>query len=74
MHFFELYFGTAATISTGGATAIDIIRVPDLSEGATRSWARGAGPAGAKDEVLSIRSRTTTGSGHFTIAEYTEER
>lgn len=73
-HYFEVYFGTGADITSDPNKAIDLVRVPDQSQGATRSWARGAGPVGAKNEVLSIRAVTSTGSSHKALVEYTEER
>ncbi len=74
LHFAEVYFGTGSAISTNPDKAIDYVRVPDLSEGATRSWGRGAGPVGAKNEVLSIRWTVAPTTAHKIIVEYTEER
>lgn len=73
-HFCELYFGTGANIAVNPEKAVGYVRVPDLGEGATRTWSRGSGPAGAKNEVLSIRWTTTPTSQHKLIIEYTEER
>ena len=74
LHFAEIYFGTGALISTNVDKAIDYVRVADLSEGGTRSWGRGAGPVGAKNEVLSLRWTVTPATSHKVIVEYTEER
>ena len=74
LHFAELYFGTGADISADATNAIDIIRVADLSEGTSRTWGRGAGPVGTKNEVLSIRWTSAPSSSHKVIVEYTEER
>ena len=68
----EVYWGTGAAIADG--TAIDIIRVPDQGEGSTRTWTRGAGPVGDKDEVLSVRFTTAPTTVIAAIIEYTEER
>ena len=74
LHFAELYFGTGTTIATNPAKAIDLVRVPDLSEGTSRSWGRGNGPLGAKNEVLSPRWTLSPATSHKIIVEYTEER
>lgn len=73
-HWAEIYFGTGTNISTTPSKAIDIVRVPDLSEGATRTWARGTGPAGTKSDVLSLRWTAAPTTTHAVIIEYTEER
>lgn len=73
-HFCEVYFGTGASISTDATKAIDYLAVPDLSEGSTRTWGRGAGPVGLKNEVLSIRWTGSPATSHKFIVEYTEER
>lgn len=73
-HWAEVYYGTGTTIATSPGRAVEIVRVPDLSEGATRSWARGAGPAGAPNEVLSLRWTAAPATNHEIIIEYTEER
>lgn len=74
LHYFEVYFGTGSDITTNPTKAIDLVRVPDTSQGSTRSWSRGAGPAGAKNEVLSIRAQVSAASSHKVMVEYTEER
>ena len=74
LHFAECYFGTGTLISTNVNKAIDYIRVPDQSEGETRTWGRGTGPAGAKNEVLSLRWTVSPSTSHKVIVEYTEER
>ena len=72
LHWAEVYWGTGAVIADG--TAIDIVRVPDQGEGSTRTWARGAGPVSAKDEVLSVRFTVAPSTIIAAIIEYTEER
>ena len=72
LHWAEVYWGTGALIANG--TAIDIVRVPDQGEGSTRTWTRGAGPLGAKDEVLSVRFTAAPTTVIAAIIEYTEER
>ena len=74
LHFAEVYFGTGANIAADVDKAIDYVRVADLSEAGTRSWGRGAGPVGAKNEVLSLRWTVAPGTSHKVIVEYTEER
>ena len=74
LHFAEIFFGTGVAIAANPDKAIDYVRVPDLSEGTTRSWSRGAGPVGAKNEVLSIRWTVSPNTSHKVIVEYTEER
>ena len=54
--------------------AIDYVRVADHSSGSTRTWGRGAGPAGARNEPLSFRWITRPTTSHKFIVEYTEER
>ena len=74
LHFAEVYFGTGANIAINKAKAIDYVRVPDLSEGTSRTWIRGAGPVGLKNEVLSYRFTVSPTTSHKLIVEYTEER
>ena len=65
----ELYFGT---VSDG---AIDLLSVPTGGSDATRTWARGAGPAGGKNQALSGRKRSMVGANNLEfLLEYTEER
>lgn len=74
LHFCEVYFGTGATIASSPRKAIDYVRVPDHGSGSTRTWGRGAGPAGARNEPLSFRWITRPTTSHKFIVEYTEER
>ena len=74
LHFAEVYFGTGTNIATNVEKAIDYVRVADLSEGTSRTWGRGAGPVGTKNEVLSIRWTVSPATSHKIIVEYTEER
>ncbi|MEX2598379.1 MAG: hypothetical protein WD533_01865 [Dehalococcoidia bacterium] len=55
LHHGELYFGEGANIAIAPEKAIDYLRVPDLGMGATRTWSRGTGPVGERNEVLSFR-------------------
>ncbi|MDA0797139.1 MAG: hypothetical protein O2826_03465 [Chloroflexi bacterium] len=73
-HFAELYFRSGTDIETDATKAIDLVKVPDQGEGATRTWSRGTGPVGSKNEVLSLRWTTAPTSSHKFIVEYTEER
>jgi hypothetical protein len=74
LHFAEIYFGRGADISTDVTNAIDHVRVPDQSTGSTRTWGRGTGPVGARNEALSIRWTAGPTTSHKIIVEYTEER
>jgi hypothetical protein len=74
LHYAELYFGDGATIAVNPERVVDLLRVPDLGEGATRSWARGAGPVGERDEPLLLRWTVAPSTSHKVIVEYTEER
>ena len=74
LHFCEVYFGTGASIASSRRKAIGYVRVPDHSQGSTRTWGRGAGPAGERNEPLSIRWITRPTTSHKFIVEYTEER
>lgn len=73
-HYAELYYGTGTDITTNSAKAIDFVKVPNEGEGATRSWSRGTGPVGQKNEVLSLRWTIAPTSSHKIMVEYTEER
>ena len=73
-HFCEVYFGTGSTIASNPRKAIGYVRVPDHSSGSTRTWGRGAGPAGDRNEPLSIRWVTRPTTSHKFIVEFTEER
>jgi len=71
----ELYFGTAAD-AEAATTVIDLLTTPGSAgaSSATRTWARGHGPGGVKDGVLSGRFRTAPGGVNFIhVIEYTEE-
>ena len=74
LHFAEIFFGTGTNIATNPDKAIDYVRVPDLSEGTSRTWGRGTGPVGEKNEVVSIRWPAPPVTSHKVIVEYTEER
>ena len=74
LHFCEVYFGVGASIASAPEKAVGYARVPNLGEGGTRAWGRGAGPAGGKNEPLSIRWTKPPTTSHKFIVEYTEER
>lgn len=77
-HFFEVYYGTLSTAlladAGSGAGVVDILDVADKGEDLTRSWSRGEGPRGIKNEVLGVRPITEIATTHDAIIEYTEER
>jgi hypothetical protein len=73
-HYAELYFGTGTNIESDQTKAIDYVKVPNEGEGATRTWSRGTGPVGIKNEVLSLRWTTAPTTSHKIMVEYTEER
>ena len=74
LHFLEVFYGTGVNISVNPIKAIDYVRIPDLSQGQTRTWGRGTGPIAAKNEVLSVRFPAPPTTSHKLIVEYTEER
>ena len=74
VHYAELYFGLGADIEADETKAIDFVKVPNVGEGATRSWSRGTGPVGSKNEVLSLRWTVAPTTSHKIMVEYTEER
>ena len=74
LHFCEVYFGTGANIASNPRKAIGYVRVPNSSQGSTRTWGRGAGPAGERNEPLSVRWTTKPTTSHKFVVEYTEER
>lgn len=74
VHFCEVYFGEGAAISAHTSRAVAIVRVPDNGVGSTRTWGRGAGPVGKRNEPLSIRWTGAPNASHKIIVEYTEER
>ena len=73
-HFCELFFGTGESISSHRSKAVALIRVADHGQGSTRTWGRGAGPVGERNEALSIRWTYPPATSHKLIIEYTEER
>ena len=73
-HLWELFFGDAGNIITAPNRSIDILAIPDLGWDASRTFLRGEGPRGKRNEVLSGRWRGTAPTGaHKIIIEYTEE-
>ncbi len=73
-HLWEHYFGTGADITANPDKAIDILDVPNLGSAATRTYTRGQGPTGLRDEVLGGRWLGTPPSTvHKVNIEYTEE-
>lgn len=73
-HFCEVYFGNGSSIGSSPRKAVGYVRVPDHSSGSTRTWGRGAGPAGERNEPLSVRWITKPTTSHKFVVEYTEER
>lgn len=70
----ELYFGTGATAATTRGKVIDILRVPNGGETATRTFdALGKGPLGLVNESVSYRWRSAPTNAHIAIIEYEEE-
>ena len=73
----EFYFGSQANIDsaqTNGDQLIDILRIPDLGEDTTRTYAIGQGPVGERNQVVAYRFTTApSSSNHRAIIEYTEE-
>jgi hypothetical protein len=74
VHYAEIFYGTGANIQSDETKAVDFVKVPDQGEGATRSWSRGTGPVGLKNEVLSLRWTSAPTTSHKIMVEYTEER
>lgn len=72
-HLYELYFGTGANIATNADKAIDTLDILDLSDDETRTYERGEGPRGLRNEVLSGRWKTAAASVHKIMVEYEEE-
>jgi len=73
-HLWELYFGTAGNIITDQTKGIDILAVPDSGRDSSRTFLRGEGPRGLRDEVLSGRWRGTAPVvAHEIIIDYTQE-
>ena len=73
-HLWELFFGNAGNIITAPNRSIDVLAIPDLGSDASRTFRRGEGPRGKRNEVLSGRWRgTAPTTSHKIIIEYTEE-
>ena len=72
-HLLELFFGTGADITADPAKAVDTLDILDLSDDETRTYQRGEGPRGLRNEVLSGRWKTATTSVHKIMVEYDEE-
>ena len=73
-HLWELFFGDAGNIITAPNRSIDVLAIPDLGSDASRTFRRGEGPRGKRNEVLSGRWRGTAPTTvHKIIIEYTEE-
>ena len=73
-HLYEVYFGDGATINANPDKAVDVLDVPNLGEASTRTYLRGEGPRGLRDEQLSGRWAGTPPRGaHKIMVEYTEE-
>ena len=73
-HLYEVYFGTGADITTTPAKAVDILDIADLSEDSTRTYLKGEGPRGLRNEVLSGRwAGTAPTTVHKIMVEYEED-
>ncbi|MCH8988659.1 MAG: hypothetical protein IIA92_07615 [Chloroflexi bacterium] len=72
-HLYELYFGTGANITVNPEKAIDTLDILDLNDDSTRTYERGEGPRGLRNEVLSGRWKTATTTVHKIMVEYDEE-
>jgi hypothetical protein len=69
-----VYFGSAVNMMADQPKVIDLLLVPDLGAAATRTWGRGAGPVGQREEVLSVRPISATANLTIALIEYTLER
>ncbi len=70
----EVYFGTAPNIITDPTKGIDILAVPNIGSDATRTFDRGEGPRGLRDEPISVRHRGVNPTTPLRIfIDYTEE-
>ena len=73
-HLCEIYFGTAGSLITDPARAVDLLAVPNRGAASTRAYPRGQGPRGRRGEPLSLRWRGRRPSTpHKVIIEYAEE-
>ncbi len=72
-HLYELYFGTGANITINPEKAVDTLDILDLNDDETRTYERGEGPRGLRNEVLSGRWKTATTTVHKIMVEYDEE-
>ena len=72
-HLYELYFGTGANITINPEKAVDTLDILDLNDDETRTYERGEGPRGLRNEVLSGRCKTATTTVHKIMVEYDEE-
>lgn len=73
-HLWELFFGDAGNIITAPNRSIDVLAIPDLGSDASRTFRRGEGPCGKRNEVQCGRWRgTAPTTAHKVIIEYTEE-
>ena len=74
----ELYFGTAADISTAdsnGDAIIDLLRMDTSEDGLTRTYGEHDGPTGALSQRATYRWIVApTGITHWVIIEYREVR
>ena len=71
----ELYFATGATIETTPSKAVDAWTMSGSTAEFSRTWTRGEGPRGLKDELLSFRVNSAVAGGTVKLViEYTEEK
>lgn len=73
-HNFECYFGSGVDITTnaGKEIAEPALHLTNSPNGG-RIWADGAGPVGAVDDVVSIRSSVALGAATIVHLKYREE-
>lgn len=72
-HRTEVYFGTGANITTTAGKEIDEFTAAAANVTGGIVFNEGEGPAGAVDEVVSVRSSATLGTGDAVIITYREE-
>jgi len=73
-HIMDLYFGTGTDITTNPEKAIGSLDIADLNDDETRTYERGEGPRGLRNEVLSGAWKATAPTTvHKIMIEYDEE-
>ena len=72
-HYLELYFGTGTNILSNPEKAIDTLTIGNLGTDETRTYERGEGPRGLRNEVLSNRWTSAATTVHKIMVEHDEE-